>query len=286
VGPLSDDAVIRSISRYCVPVAVPLYTIRDEKSPSGDFFRAVQKQRPEQYQGIYIVSPEGKVLAWQARAPEKRETWTSALVDVIETGVGAYGPVTVRKAEPVKLLPDRGVGRRKDGSIVLAVYGRTLSLGLDRRGFGGVTFDSAVLSDKERQKLEFPGLKEGDDFQVDTSAVRKLHRVLSPASDCNTLARADEVEHASLSGKVDGILSDVVYLSFQGRIRGLHTWPFPPHKGKKIYAEVMLAGVGSCERKTGKLLSLLLLGDGRYRNFPPYDHVEKYGVVVEWRLKR
>ena len=34
------------------------------------------------------------------------------------------------------------------------------------------------------------------------------------------------------------------------------------------------------------LLSLLLLGDGRYRNYPPYDNVVRYGSVVEWRLKR
>ncbi len=267
-------------------MAVPLYTVRKEKSPSGDILRAVQKQRPEQYQGVYIVSPAGKVLSSQAKEPEKRDTWAQALLDVIEDGVGAYGAVTERMVEPIRLLPDRGVGRRKDGKIVLAVYTLTLHLGLDRRGFGDATIDSAVLSSQDRERLEFPDLKTGDDFDVGTAAVRKLHRVLSPMSDCNTLPQADEVDHASLTATVERVAGDVVYLGFRGRITGVHTWPFPPHKGKKIHAEMTLAGVGTCERKTGKLLSLLLLGDGRYRNYPPYDQVVRYGAVVEWRLKK
>ncbi len=286
MGPLSDPRVIRGITRSCVPVAVPLYTVRKEKSPSGDFLRAVQKQRPDQYQGIFIVSPEGKVLSSQDRAPEKRDTWAQSLMGVIESGVGTYGPVTERKVEPVPLLPDRGAGRRKDGGIVLAVYTRTLHMGLDKRGFGDVTIDSAVLTDRDRQRFEFPGLKPGDELEVGTAAVRKLHRVLSPLSDCNTLPQADEVEHATLKCGVERIRGDIVELGFRGRIVGVHTWPFPPHKGKKIHAEVTLAGVGTCDRKSGKLLSLLLLGDGRYRNYPPYDQVTRYGAVVEWRLEK
>jgi hypothetical protein len=267
-------------------VAVPLYTIRDEKGESGDFFRAVTKQRPDQYQGIYIVSPEGKVLASQAREPAKRETWARAIVDVIEDGVRAYGPISARKVPPLEFLPDRGVGRRKDGSIVLAVYTRTMHVGVDKRGFGDATLDSVVLADEDRGRLEFPDLAVGDDLPILKSVAKKLYPVLSPNSDCNTLPKADEVDGVKLSARVERVQGNVAYLHFQGRIGGVHTWPFPPHKGKKISAEVILAGIGSCDRKTGKILSLLLLGDGRYRNYPPYDNVVHYGAVVEWRLER
>jgi hypothetical protein len=267
-------------------VALNLYTIRKEKGPGGDFFRAVQKQRPAQYQGVYIASPEGKVLAAQAREPEKRETWARALVEVIEQGVTAYGGVMARKAGVIDLLPDRGIGRRKDGSIVLAVYARLMLLGLDKRGFGEPAIDSVVLTAEDRAQLESPDRKVGDHFEVGFTAVQKLHRVLSPFSDASTMPRANEVTRGSLSGKVVGISGDVAYLNLDGRITGVHTWEFDPNKGKKIHAEVTLAGVGSCDRKTGKLLSLLLLGDGRYRNMPPRADVVKYGTAVEWRLKR
>ena len=41
-----------------MPVALNLYEIKKAKGPGGDFFRAVQKQRPGQYQGLYLVDPE------------------------------------------------------------------------------------------------------------------------------------------------------------------------------------------------------------------------------------
>ncbi len=63
MGPLSDEGVIRFISQTCVPVALNLYEIRKAKGPGGDFFRNVQKQRPAQYQGLYLVAADGKVLA-------------------------------------------------------------------------------------------------------------------------------------------------------------------------------------------------------------------------------
>ena len=55
--------MIRFIATNTVPVALNLYVIRRQKDGAGDFFRAVQKQRPAQYQGLYLVTPGGKVLA-------------------------------------------------------------------------------------------------------------------------------------------------------------------------------------------------------------------------------
>jgi hypothetical protein len=33
---------------------------------------------------------------------------------------------------------------------------------------------------------------------------------------------------------------------------------------------------------SGRLLSLTLVFDGRFRNYPPYDAPARFGAVVEW----
>jgi hypothetical protein len=55
---LSDEAVIRQVTSDLVPVAVNLYKVRAAKDASGELFRSIQRQK-DQYQGIWIVSPEG-----------------------------------------------------------------------------------------------------------------------------------------------------------------------------------------------------------------------------------
>ena len=45
-----------------MPVALNLYKIREARGEGGDFFRSVYKQKP-QYQGLWVVSPDGKALA-------------------------------------------------------------------------------------------------------------------------------------------------------------------------------------------------------------------------------
>lgn len=60
---MSDEEVIRRISRYLVPVALNLFEVRKAKGAAGAFFREIQKQRPDHYQGMFVVHPGGKVLA-------------------------------------------------------------------------------------------------------------------------------------------------------------------------------------------------------------------------------
>jgi hypothetical protein len=39
--------------------------------------------------------------------------------------------------------------------------------------------------------------------------------------------------------------------------------------------------------KAGRLLSLTLVYDGQFRNYPPYDHPPaRFGAVVEWAHER
>jgi hypothetical protein len=220
---LSEPEVIQQVTRCFVPVALNRLSIRQAKGASGDFFRAVEKQRPKQYQGIWIVSPEGKVLGSHDKMLHKPGEWGQAMLRVIDDSLTACGGVSTRKAGPIDLLPDRGVGERADGSIVLVVHTRFMLAGLDPKGFVlGPTFDSVILSKEDRADFELPGLSAGDDFKIDTEVVRKLHKVLSPNTDVGTLPRADEVTRAALRGKVVRVrdASPAITSGRRGRTRG------------------------------------------------------------------
>ncbi len=56
-----------------MPVALNRNKIKEAKTPAGDLYRDIQKQRT-QYQGVWIVSPEGKVLSQfqDARDPKNQ----------------------------------------------------------------------------------------------------------------------------------------------------------------------------------------------------------------------
>src|SRR5205807_733854 len=132
--------------------ALNLYTIRKAKGSAGDFFRAVQKQRPAQYQGLYLVSPQGKVLSSMGKSAEGR-AWVKLTLETIDDALHVFGPITPRTVEPSDPLPYRGVGEQKDGRITLALYTRGMLLGFDRRGLGSVTIDSVLLTPDERASL-------------------------------------------------------------------------------------------------------------------------------------
>jgi hypothetical protein len=278
--------VIRLVAASFVPVALNLYKVRAAKDDAGKFFRAVQKQRPAQYQGVYIVSPAGKVLSSQGSEPAKPKSWTKDLLDVSNAGLKAFGKVAPRKVKVPNPLPFRGAGVRPDGSVSLAVYLRTMLLGMNRAGFGGVAIDTIPLSAKEFAALAPKKLKAGATWDVPVAVGRRLSRLLSPSSDQSGLARPEEVTAVTLTGKVESIKKGIAYLTYEGSIKGTHSYPFEPHKGKKTRGKAALEGVGACDVKTGRLLSFTLLGECAYRHFPPGDYWMKFRAVVEWQRKR
>ncbi len=61
---MSDGAVIRLISNNFVPVALNRHEISAAKGAGGDFFRLVyNKTNSIQYQGLWLVTSDGEVLA-------------------------------------------------------------------------------------------------------------------------------------------------------------------------------------------------------------------------------
>jgi hypothetical protein len=277
--------VIRRIAANFVPVAQNLYTIRKAKGPGGDLFRAAQRQKPELYQGILIVSPAGKVLAAQASYKDEK-TWTQELLAVLDQGLKAFGDVKPRRVGAGEPLPYRGAGVRKDGSVALAVSGRYTLLGLRREGLSAVMVDSVVLSKDEWEGLAPPQPAAGQEWIVPRPVSRKFNRLLSPNSDQSTMPLPEEVKKARISGTVQAVRNGVAYLTYEGQITGAHSYKFEPKVGKLSHGEVELTGVGAYDIKGRRMLSLTLVADGAFRGLPPYDDPQRYGAVVEWRLER
>src|SRR5262249_46030469 len=145
-GPLSDDKVIERISTMFIPVAVNLYEIRENRGPGGDLFRSVQKQM-DQYQGFWVVSPEGKALAkkhqWNESDPEKHP---KELVETMGEILKAFGSLKPRRVKPTNPFPYRGTGVQADGSVTLALYGRLVHNG---QPDGPIMLDSVPLAAAE-----------------------------------------------------------------------------------------------------------------------------------------
>ena len=92
-----------------MPVALNLYVIRQQKDAAGDFFRAAQKQRPGQYQGLYLVAPDGKVLASHQNF-KSHKTWAEELLADLRPGLQAFGKVKPREVRRSDPTPQRGCG--------------------------------------------------------------------------------------------------------------------------------------------------------------------------------
>jgi hypothetical protein len=285
VGPLSDPEVIRLVSRNFVPVAVNLYKINKAKDAGGKFFQEVRKQRPRQYQGLYIVDYDGKVLSSHDASPGKagEAGWPRLVRAIIAEGLRAFGAPTPRKVEPFDPLPFRGRGARPDGSAVVAMSARALpSSGPPSHGW--VALDSRELSAKEWPAFAPKSAEPGAAWVVPEKTVRKLNAVLSPGIETSSLPTADEIREARLSGAVTEVRGGVAYLRYTGKLSSVHLALFAPHKGKPIRARATLEGVGAYDVAGKRLLSLTILVDGHYRHHHPYDKEERpYVAVIEWR---
>lgn len=278
--------MIKVIRRSFVPAALNLYEVRKDKGPAGELWQKVQKQKPELYQGLFVVDGDGKVLAAHGKMVEPDRKWAEEVLDTFSAALARFGKVTPRDPAPRDPLPGRGLGLRRDGGITLAVYLRPMVLGLDPRGLGQLALDSVNLSEDDASRFSRENAKEGQTWVIPAAIVSRFHKVLSPTSDANNLAREDEVTEARLKGKVEAVVDGVAYMRFSGRIAGEHVWEFPPHKGKKIKAEATLEGVGAADAKTGRLSRLVLVARGVFRSYPPHDDPSGYGAVLDWRRRK
>jgi hypothetical protein len=263
-----------------VPVAENRDKLLPAKDARGDFFRAVQKQRPRQYQGLYVVSPEGKVLS-SHQEWKNYKNWRGEVLAMLQEGVRAFGDVTPRQVRRADSLPLRGCGVDKDGGATLAIYLRENGRGLREDGLGNLILDSVTLTDKELATLA-PAEAEVDSAWVVPEAVaRKFSGVCGPGDE-TSMPRPKEVTAARVSGRVKRVADGVAYLTFSGRIAAAHK----QDSGKFVRGDTSLTGVGAYDVRGKRLLSLTWVFDGLYCGPPPHDQPARYGAVVEWRRQR
>lgn len=272
-----------------MPVALNLYKIRQERSEAGDFFRSVQRQKPN-YQGLWVVTPEGKVLAahqdmkdisdWHGKWPKK------VLAD-LEAGLQAFGPVPPRHVEAFSSLPHRGVGTQAEGRVTLAVTDRwvfvkDLSRDPPRDALGATVLDSITLTAAEWKELAPAEVKEAGTWVVPEATARKFFPLLSTGD--TTFRDPREVTSVRLVGRIEKMADGVAYLAYEGEIAATHQGTKNEGKeGKQCSsAAKLLGGVGVYDVASGKLRALTLVFDGQFRNYAPYDTPARFGAVVEW----
>ena len=112
---MSSEAVVQKVTRFFVPVAVDRFQIGKSQRADGELWRSVQRQK-KAFQGIWIVSPQGKVLSSQSGSSDgKPEPWTQEVLEAIGSALEEFGEVKPRTVTTVDVFSDRGVGDH-DGS--------------------------------------------------------------------------------------------------------------------------------------------------------------------------
>jgi hypothetical protein len=97
--------VIRRISENLVPAAINLYQARKATDGSREIFLSVQRQK-DQYQGVWIISPEARVLGGRHDYVDFKNGAVE-LLETIDAGLRAFGEVTPRAAGASNPLPHR-----------------------------------------------------------------------------------------------------------------------------------------------------------------------------------
>ena len=150
------------IGRYFVAAAVNLYEVREKKHPANDFFAKLAEQK-QQYQGIWIATPEGKLLGSYFESENKDFDWTVRLIETLQSALRTFGPVTPVDARPVDLHPNRGIGVEADGSATLA--GACRRLLLNGKLLTAPQIDSFKLTEKQFAGLRPAEVKIGADLR-------------------------------------------------------------------------------------------------------------------------
>jgi hypothetical protein len=174
-----------------------------------------------------------------------------------------------------------------DGRVTLAVTDRwvfvkDLTRDPPRDALGATVPDGVTLTAAEWKGLAPADAKAGAGWDVPEATARKFFPLLSPA---DTIFRdPKEVTSVRLTGRVAKVEGGVARLTYEGHIAATHRGTEDEGKaGKECSSSAeLLGGVGAADAASGRLTSLSLVFDGRFRNYPPYDAPARFGAVVEW----
>jgi hypothetical protein len=276
-------------------VAVNLYKVRQAKDIGGDLFRSVQRQK-DQYQGIWIVSPEGKVLAGHHEI-KNQATWTREVLDTLESGLKSFGPVAPRRAQGINPLPHRGIGAMPDGGVCLALYCRYMRGGGnglipasvnsgsrwmwegDLKPDGPPVIDTLALSAAEWAAFAPSKVVAGTEWTIPEAIARNFARALSPSSDQSTMPRPEEALVSELKASIESVEGGEARIRLTGRMEMKHIYD-----GKASFGWASAEGVAIYNADRKSMTYMLLIFNGGYRMSPPYDKEDRpIGAAIEWK---
>jgi len=272
-----------------VPVALNLYGIRDAKGAGGDFFRSVRGQKM-QYQGLWVVSPDGRVLS----APTAAVTPAGVTKEVLagmESGLKEFGTIAPRRVSPTNSLPYRGIGVRPEGSVTLAVADRLLlikdlSQKVHPSQIGGISLGSVTLSAADWSALAAPDARAGSKWTIPEEIGRRFFPLLNVGDVW--FRDPGDVAEVRLVGRVASVRDGIAYLVYGGHIEGIHLLTKNEGGvGQSIATKMkMIGGMGAYDMRAGQMLSLTWVWDGLYEYFHNSStpgNTMRFGAVVEWR---
>jgi len=290
---LSDANVVNLISSRFVPVALNRQEIRAAKDEGGDFFRSVQTQA-YQHQGIWLASPDGRVLVATGGLPPepaKPGDHDRKILKELREGMKAYGRIAPRLVGATNPLPYRGIGVRPDGGATLAVSGkdlptRDLTKQIEPFALPEARFDSVVLSAAEWSALAPPDVRVGSRWAIPEAAGRRFFSFLSPVDAA--FHDPAEVTEVQFAGRVASVRDGIALLLYQGTIAGTHHGaPNDGMVGLQFSSNVrLIAGKASYHIETKQMLSLLWVGEGSFWGWHEPGSASqraRIGLVAEWR---
>ena len=259
----------------------------------------MQRQK-DQYQGVWIVSPEGKVLSGRQDYRDFKNG-SVELLETMDAGLKAFGEVTPREAKPTNPLPSRGVGLLPDGGVSLSLYGRqvlgggrsTIPAGVEPscawywdgalRPDGPIMIDGLALSAGEWASFVPARVEAGATGEVSEGVARKLTRLLSASSDQSGMPRPEEAKVAELKATVESIEGGVARLRLAGRWEMMHLVEGDAKRPQ--YGAATAEGTALYDIEGKSIRSLLLVFDGTIRSGRPDAAPNRTGAVVEWKAK-
>ena len=276
---MSDDQVIQTVSSMFIPVAMNLYKLRADRGPGGDLFRSVQKQM-DQYQGFWVISPEGKALGINYDRKNDPSVSENRQVSImLENGLKSFGSLKPRDVRPTDLLPYRGKGIRPDGSVTLALYGRLLHNG---QSDGPMMLDSVTLGAFDWEHFVPAQKSEGQRWAIPDPIARSLAlSVLSPG-DSGGQFRPEDFVQAELQAKVESIKGGKarILLSGKWRAEGL----YGGEKGHPHAASATADGFAVYDMEKKSMRSVFLLFSGKVWSNSE-QLARSTGGVLEWTFE-
>jgi hypothetical protein len=289
-GTLTDDRVVQRVSANFVPTHFNNNDpTRAPNDPSAVLWKAILRQKDLQGQGVWVVAPDGTVLAGMSAEidghPSDRTgngpgapwrvnpKFADAVVEMLDQALRKFGPVTPRtqKAQP---LPYRGAGVKPDGGVRLVVYNRADS---------GLAF-SVPLTRDEWRTLTPPKAAVGERWALPESVARAFAPVLSPHADTRFRPRPGDLQFAELKAEVEALDRQQARVRLTGRWRA--DWK---HDGNEhSVGEATAEGVAVYDVTTKAMRSLLLVFDGTYSYTTRADQKHRpqpSAAVVRWRLE-